>query len=245
MFKPSWARIISGEQEGVYGYITVNYLNGLLVNSSEHVGALDLGGASTQITYNANVDLLANLFNIQLGDAVNEDVYTHSFLYFGINEATRRANQRVVDTTSAVHTTNKGIRVYNSPCYNVGALLNFTDIDNVRVLINGTGNYTACTEILSPLLVKNALCFTSADGLVHNDRACSIAGVYQPPVYGNYVAFSGFSYTYDFLGLAGNASLSELKAATKELCEMPYDKVLALHPKVRPLLRTRHARTHR
>lgn len=75
-FQDKWARVISGEEEGVFGWITVNYLASTLVpQGGTTLGALDLGGASTQITFVAGVDILANLFNIQLGSVVNENVY--------------------------------------------------------------------------------------------------------------------------------------------------------------------------
>jgi Golgi nucleoside diphosphatase len=34
LFQPSWARVISGEEEGVYGWLTVNYMAGTLQNAS-------------------------------------------------------------------------------------------------------------------------------------------------------------------------------------------------------------------
>jgi len=50
MFKNKWARIISGEEEGAYGWITVNYLLNTLDSTDSNdttFGALDLGGKST------------------------------------------------------------------------------------------------------------------------------------------------------------------------------------------------------
>lgn len=47
------ARVITGAEEGVYGWITVNYVLGHLEHGGPFptVGALDLGGASTQVTF--------------------------------------------------------------------------------------------------------------------------------------------------------------------------------------------------
>lgn len=95
----SQARVISGEEEGVFGWITVNALQkrlqpGHIHSLADTVGAMDLGGASTQITFRPqSPDILAGLFNLQLGMQINEDLYTHSFLYFGQNEAIRRLLQ--------------------------------------------------------------------------------------------------------------------------------------------------------
>eukprot|EP00403_Amphidinium_massartii_P041346 CAMPEP_0178454962 /NCGR_PEP_ID=MMETSP0689_2-20121128/45651_1 /TAXON_ID=160604 /ORGANISM="Amphidinium massartii, Strain CS-259" /LENGTH=440 /DNA_ID=CAMNT_0020080957 /DNA_START=267 /DNA_END=1587 /DNA_ORIENTATION=+ len=59
LFKPEWAYILSGEEEAIYGWLTVNYLlgkNGLLQQSSASaaVGAAaadGLGAASVQLVY--------------------------------------------------------------------------------------------------------------------------------------------------------------------------------------------------
>lgn len=59
-------------------------------------GALDLGGASTQISfYEPNEDVIANLFKLQLGGAKHWNVYAHSFLYFGVNLARERLGARI------------------------------------------------------------------------------------------------------------------------------------------------------
>lgn len=43
---------MSGEEEGVYGWLTVNNaLDTILAPANRTVGALDLGGASAQITF--------------------------------------------------------------------------------------------------------------------------------------------------------------------------------------------------
>ena len=54
-FKDSNALILTGQHEGVYGWIATNYLAGNFEKSpneiKEYPGALDLGGSSTQISY--------------------------------------------------------------------------------------------------------------------------------------------------------------------------------------------------
>ena len=53
LFDLQSAVIISGQQEALFGWMTVNYMLGLLGDGGPFptVGALDLGGASTQITF--------------------------------------------------------------------------------------------------------------------------------------------------------------------------------------------------
>ena len=42
-------------------------------------------------------DILANLFKLQIGGQKHWNVYTHSFLQFGLNSARRRMHTKVVD----------------------------------------------------------------------------------------------------------------------------------------------------
>ncbi len=101
-FKPTQARVISGEEEGVFGWLAVNYLNGRLeaapqgLHAPVTVGALDMGGASTQITFQPPHDVLANYFPYYVKDR-QVRLYTHSFLYYGYVEARRRVLQNIVD----------------------------------------------------------------------------------------------------------------------------------------------------
>lgn len=88
------ARVISGEEEAMYGWAAVNFALGALVKDSEGKGEvlnphgtwgmLEMGGASTQIAFfQNNGDIMANLMKLQIGGARHWNIYAHSFLYFG------------------------------------------------------------------------------------------------------------------------------------------------------------------
>ena len=76
-FEPYFARVISGEEEGIYAWASVNFfMNTLLLESQGEgtaepaltYGALDMGGASTQISFFVeSQDIAANLFKLQVG----------------------------------------------------------------------------------------------------------------------------------------------------------------------------------
>ena len=73
---PTQARILAGEEEGAYGWVAINYLKGTLVKDSEGsgtadpsitYGALEMGGASTQISFfKASQNIIADLFKLQV-----------------------------------------------------------------------------------------------------------------------------------------------------------------------------------
>ncbi|NXT96761.1 ENTP8 diphosphohydrolase, partial [Anhinga rufa] len=93
------AQTLTGNEEGSFGWITVNYLLERLVKFSfagqwEHpqdtevLGALDLGGASTQITFQPGVtieDKNTSVFYRLYG--TNYSLYTHSYLCYGQTQA--------------------------------------------------------------------------------------------------------------------------------------------------------------
>ncbi len=162
-FKPNWARTISGEEEGVAGWIAVNYNAGLLPGQSTAtgttIGALDLGGASTQISFEppVGVDIMSSQFDVRLTSAAQVSLYTHSFLYYGSDEAIRRINELVVISS----TSGAGATIPH-PCFLAGSPgVNFTSlIAGGWVNFTGTSNWTACKEFVTPLMLRDAQCLT-------------------------------------------------------------------------------------
>ncbi|KAG9014050.1 Golgi apyrase [Tulasnella sp. JGI-2019a] len=122
-------RIISGEEEGLFGWIAVNYLmNGFAVEHTDHskpttLGFLDMGGASTQIAFEptlngskTGVEDTENLADVRLrllnGEEIHHRVFVTTWLGFGTNQARERyINQSIADwevknnqhTTSSHH----------------------------------------------------------------------------------------------------------------------------------------------
>jgi len=104
------ARVISGEEEAVYDWAGVNFLLGDLLSQSHGSGAvtsnaqlathgaLDMGAGSTQISFfDRNQDVMSNLFQLQIGQAKHHwNIYAHSFLFYGMNEATDRFHAKLV-----------------------------------------------------------------------------------------------------------------------------------------------------
>ncbi|KAL8165462.1 UNVERIFIED_CONTAM: hypothetical protein K2H54_045565 [Gekko kuhli] len=96
------AQIITGQEEGVYGWITANYLMGNFLekniwsswvrpDGAETIGALDLGGASTQISFipEGTAENSNSTLNFQLY-GYDYSVYTHSYQCYGRDEAEKQ-----------------------------------------------------------------------------------------------------------------------------------------------------------
>uniref|UniRef100_A0A8C4YSC8 Ectonucleoside triphosphate diphosphohydrolase 3 n=1 Tax=Gopherus evgoodei TaxID=1825980 RepID=A0A8C4YSC8_9SAUR len=228
------AQIITGQEEGVYGWITANYLMGNFLevcgkiwvhpHGAETMGALDLGGASTQLSFvpeecmqNSNSTLQVQLYGYEYS------VYTHSFQCYGRDEAEKRLLASLVDKTKVdnpcypqnYETVLTMKSLYGSLCteslrptnYNPGQLINF----------KGTGDPALCREKVS-LLFNFTAC---------NDKGedCSFNGVYQPKLKGKFVAFSGFYYTANALNLTGCFPLADFNSSMWFFCSQNWNQV--------------------
>jgi Icc-related predicted phosphoesterase len=86
-FTVKYSGTISGRAEGLYDWLTVNYLSNKLQDMNNTVTALDMGGASTQIAYiDNNIKNPQYNYNLQLGD-IKQNIFIYSFLGLGYNKA--------------------------------------------------------------------------------------------------------------------------------------------------------------
>ncbi|KAK1192070.1 ENTP8 diphosphohydrolase, partial [Pygoscelis papua] len=233
------ARILTGNEEGSFSWITVNYLLETLVKFSfaekwEHpretevLGALDLGGASTQITFQPGVtieDKNTSVFFRLYG--TNYSLYTHSYLCYGQTQALKRL-------LAALRQVPQPLQI-SHPCYPKGYQENITTADlydspcvrapstpsPAQVLtVTGTGEPAACSTAIQKLF--NFTCGAN--------RTCGFNGVYQPPVRGQFFAFAGFYYTFHFLNLTSQQSLSDVNSTVQTFCKKNWAELVETFP---------------
>uniref|UniRef100_A0A3Q2L152 Ectonucleoside triphosphate diphosphohydrolase 8 n=1 Tax=Equus caballus TaxID=9796 RepID=A0A3Q2L152_HORSE len=190
------AELLAGQDEGALGWITINYVLGMLVQYSFSgewirppegmlVGALDMGGASTQITFvpggpilDGNTQTTLRLYGL------DHSVYTHSYLCFGRDQMLNRLLAGLVQSSPAplvrhpcYHSGYQGTlslaSLYASPCVHTTAPLNLTR----NLTVEGTGNPRACVSA-----IRDLFDFLSCEGRAD----CAFNGVYQPPVRGQF-----------------------------------------------------------
>ncbi|NXR10435.1 ENTP8 diphosphohydrolase, partial [Semnornis frantzii] len=244
------ARILTGEEEGAYGWITTNYLldsftkysprahGWLHPEAASVLGALDLGGASTQISFvpegtERNWDE-ASTFTLY---GFNYTIYTHSYLCYGQDEMLRRLAKELV----AVRGDLGGTRV-DHPCYPRGytetislsafrasPCTNRSDprlaLRDRKVTLEGRGNASACLAAIKKLFNFSA-CGQSQD--------CSFDGVYQPPVRGHFIAFSAFYYNFKFLNLTKGQSLGTARETIQHFCTRSWQDLSSSYPAESP-----------
>ncbi|XP_020852443.1 ectonucleoside triphosphate diphosphohydrolase 1 isoform X3 [Phascolarctos cinereus] len=238
------ARIITGQEEGAYGWITINYLLGKFNQTvswlrllprregpQETSGALDLGGASTQITFvplNDQIESQGNSLHFRLyGKSYN--VYTHSFLCYGKDQALR------LKLVSSIQDAENGL--LRDPCFHPGYEkdVNISEFFNTpcitkdkksfpfrRLQIQGTGNYSACLQSIQKIF-NTTYCPYSR---------CSFNGVFLPFLHGDFGAFSAFYFVMDFLNLT-DSSLESVITKMQTFCSQPWEEVKAQFPNIK------------
>lgn len=260
-FETEQARVISGEEEAIYGWTATNFVLGTLLQSSEGSGtvinptlthgSIEMGGASAQIAfYQNNEDIMANLFKLQIGQGKHWNVYAHSYLYFGIDEAYNRLGALLATGQSS--SSNVPSSVYN-PCLPGGSQIPFqSDIyffegHETRFSVAGqdksystvlkndhsTGDYQQCSAIANSLVNKryNTWCDFAHHG------SCGFNGVYQPPIpeqqtgtFGEFLAFSNYYDVLNFMNIAENkTNIEQLQNSTRELCSMSHKDLVAFN----------------
>ncbi|XP_012670444.2 ectonucleoside triphosphate diphosphohydrolase 8 [Clupea harengus] len=235
------AQILSGMAEGAYGWVTINYiLEGFIKHTFEGkwvppkagriLGALDLGGGSTQIAFTPkdpvkqpDSEAALQLYGHRYG------VYTHSYLCFGKDQAMKQLQAYLVEMSGSS-------AIVMHPCYHTGFNLTLTlgdlydspcvskpgNIDPEKsVTFSGTSDPDQCLNLIR-FVVNITECPHSPD--------CGFNGVYQPPVHGEFFAYSAYYYTFDFLGLAPQAPLPKVTSTIETFCKKSWNSLLAEYP---------------
>ncbi|KAI9321205.1 nucleoside phosphatase family-domain-containing protein [Dichotomocladium elegans] len=237
-------RLISGEYEGIYGWVAVNYLMGGfdmsierkdrtsdLVEDHHTFGFLDMGGASAQIAFEPehhqrrqhSNDLRSVTLRTLDGHEVQYDVFVTTFLGYGSNEARRRYLEERIrveyDRSSNKNLLDEHRLLHlDDPC--LPPQLNVTDSSSTSVplSLHGTGSFTECMELTASLLNKDADCPV---------KPCLFNGVHTPMIDWSVNKFVGISeYWYssnDLLGLGGVYDFEEYEQKASSYCSKPWN----------------------
>ncbi|NXE94894.1 ENTP8 diphosphohydrolase, partial [Menura novaehollandiae] len=106
--------------------------------------------------------------------------------------------------------------LYDSPCVRAPSTASPASV----LTVTGTGNPAACGTAVQRLF--NFSCGAQ--------WPCGFNGVYQPPVRGQFFAFSGFYHTLHFLNLTGGQSLSLVNDTIRQFCISSWEQVQKLFP---------------
>ncbi|KAJ2497969.1 Golgi apyrase [Coemansia sp. RSA 1972] len=211
-------QVVSGEVEGLFGWIAVNYLLDDGFNSNSTHGFLDMGGASAQIAFApapaAAAQIHDELATVTLRGVDGTDrsfaVFVATFLGHGTNEARRRYVESLLSSAST-----DDVPVIDDPCLAPQLLLPTTD---GRAMLRGLGQFSQCVAATEPLLNKTECPV----------KPCLFAGVHAPQIdFGaqKFVGVSEYWYaSHDYLGLGGMWDLAQFEQRAHEFCSVPWSE---------------------
>ncbi|RPD66533.1 hypothetical protein L226DRAFT_500997 [Lentinus tigrinus ALCF2SS1-7] len=243
----SSVRIITGEEEGLFGWVAVNYLMDGFRGSDDTrltYGFLDMGGASTQIAFEPSKqeqERAQNLIDVRLrlldGHDINHKVFVTTWLGYGTNQARERYVGQLINAYEAGRTLSTDAEEHiDDPCLPKDLIITNTPVQPDAASPHaktphkfvGTGSWEQCLERTLPLLNKDAPC---------PDSHCLFNGVYVPPIDFNVSHFIGVSeYWYSSeqsFGLGGPYDFVEYERAASEFCAKDWTAILRAHEETR------------
>ncbi|QOU20365.1 hypothetical protein BRETT_005021 [Brettanomyces bruxellensis] len=157
----SHVRVIDGEEEGLYGWITLNYLLGKMrADEERQVGFLEMGGASTQMCFEPQENEIAehekSLMGLRLGTVgVTEPemkfkVYSHSFLGYGLRQMHLDYLKMLIGQNSVSGeegSDEKSTIQIEDPCA-PGGYRTKVELESKKCKVVGSGNEEKCRELV-------------------------------------------------------------------------------------------------
>lgn len=198
-------RILSGEEEAAFSWITVNYIKNRAFfdkdsSTGNGYGMLEMGGASLQVAFIPSDQILSELFPLTI-NGNRFSLYTQSYLALGQNYWAQRVREYVAKTEAPV-VEKDGYRVVENPCLLTGDSINTTVTGNFTI-VRGSSNGAECIPILRDVFARGraAVCYPAP---------CPVDSVYQPEISTDmtFYAVSAFAHTSQALKADDNGVLN-------------------------------------
>ncbi|KAG6914172.1 hypothetical protein DXG01_001958 [Tephrocybe rancida] len=237
----SSVRIITGEEEGLFGWIAVNYLMNGFTGAKQNrttYGFLDMGGASTQIAFepgHVNDTDTKNLIDVRLrlmgGQEITHKVFVTTWLGYGTNQARERYVGKAISDFETSRTDGEKDIVHD-PCLPKGLELTEKPVHDHSVSAHttkahklvGTGSFEQCIQKTAPLMNKTAPC---------PDTPCLMNGIHVPPIdfsVSHFIGVSEYWYSSEHIfGLGGAYDFVQYERAAAEFCSRPWNGIMKQH----------------
>ena len=138
-------RIIPGTAEGIYSWITVNFLAGIFGSNKKSYSTLDLGGASQQNAFKFNQEN-PEIFVIEVAGR-NYSLFARSYLGYGKDQALKRY---LISISQNANCARNPECVVKSPCHNKG-FKESLKFDDQELIFEGTAQVKLCKQIIRQL----------------------------------------------------------------------------------------------
>ena len=227
--------VMDGKDEGVYAWITTNYLLGKIggPDKSPTAAVFDLGGGSTQIVFEPTFKSPSKGMPEKLAEGDHKyslkfggrdfELYQHSHLGYGLMAAREAIHKAVVQAKKVASKNDESWKdePISNPCIVPGKTraVNVTLDDGSKYInLNMEGPTSSspaqCRGLAEKILEKEAACKLAP---------CSFGGVHQPSLEKTFAQedIYIFSYFYDRtrpLGMPESFTLRELMDTTAKVC---------------------------
>lgn len=248
VYRRSWIRVLSGQEEGYYGWAALNYKMGRLRNSIKvpTFGVLDMGGSSLQVVMETHTLRESHdILRLKLG-SLEHKILAYSMTEFGLNEAFDRSVVMLSEEKSL--TRNNGGRIQlRHPCLSSSVSLNYTcrvcfhpnatnweedfsgklprkQSDSLSLV--GVPNWKQCKELATRAAsirssnTELLQLIMDMNGKVNfSSSESGLQNLIIFPLQGaRFHALSGFFAVYDVLNLNPNENLTTIMTRARELC---------------------------
>lgn len=248
-------RILSGTEEGIFGWITqqqliyqgfhtfyqtdefkirnILYPEEFSMNtiSHKHIGAIDFGGASTQITYwipepSNDIHHLSN--NItgyhaipKFADYLEHNdglIYTHSYLHYGVYESRYSTVENAEINTKINFPLKYNQNIIIHPCLLKGSSTNHHDPLSPFIL-EGNSNFIECINLVRSIFNFEQDCLLAP---------CSFNGIHMPniPLPHSFIAFDYATVIAGHFGYHGATSLDDLSKSIEKYCLLTWEEAV-------------------
>lgn len=208
---------IDGDNEAYYAALSSNYIaksidgNLKRVPGVEMVGALDMGGSSTQLIVHKSTEK---------GQPVKaEDFWSYSWLNYGVEKVRERMEEKLVASRSS------SSKTVENPCAPTGHSVQHEESHTTLV---GSGHAENCYEAVTEVIWEDKGCDAalSKSSLSSTSQPCYIMGVEHPPLQGKFYAMSVYFYALDAVHQLGaekiknwpKPTIHDLKEAVYKFC---------------------------
>ena len=216
--KDDWARVIYGSEEGIFGWITGNYLNRILFENEKAgkikkrpYGSIDLGGYSLEISFYTNDQIKEHRADLSLSN-INYNLYSYSFENYGQDKFYEILLQHIIDSQNKANS-----NIIKHPCYLNGYNTSYLYKEKTYI-IEGENNFDKCQEEIKGIMKIN------------EEKNMSMNDIYQPSIPED-TMFYGISALYwiaNFFKLTDDKfhAPNEFLILAKEYCGKKWEDVV-------------------
>ncbi|MEN9946094.1 MAG: hypothetical protein RLZZ293_480 [Pseudomonadota bacterium] len=194
---------ISGQYEGIYSWLDVNYLqNNFATNSSTTTGIFEVGGASAQVAFATDAPSDQNVKAIKVHNH-NYNVYSTSFL--GLGQDYARGSLNNMDAHNQCYPSGYTYTGTNDPYFS-----------NNSLTINGTfASYQPCSTLADQVI----------ESYPNIDKIDTISNFYTQ----KFIGVSSVYYALSFWNI--ESDISALESNIQTTCSQNYSQLQQQYPK--------------